>query len=97
MNTDAINSKTQVNNQQKKYCLLYLNYILYQSKKSADVNKYEQPTVTLTTTFLKPVVESNVYVCFGYYPQTIFYHTCGQVSGSMNVEMINSNKQVNNQ
>ena len=33
------------------------------------MNKNYHPTVTLTTTLLKPVREANTYVQFGYGPQ----------------------------
>ena len=68
-----------------------------QSIQSIYGNKYDQPTVNLTMTFLKPAGEENLYVQFGYALQTICYQIQGHVSGSMNSDMINENKQVNNQ
>ena len=44
---------------------------------------------TLTTTLHKLTGEANLYVRFGYGPLTIFEHTQGQVSGSMNFDPIN--------
>ena len=38
--------------------------ILDQPKQSIDVNKYEQPIVTLVTDFLKPTGKVNPYVLF---------------------------------
>ena len=68
-----------------------------QSIQSIYGNNYDQPTVNLTMTFLKPAGEANLYVQFGYALQTICYQIQGHVSGSMNSDMINENKQVNNQ
>ena len=48
--------------------------ILDQAKQSIEAKKYEHPTVTLTTTFHKPVGESNLYIQFGYILQ-IFSNT----------------------
>ena len=73
-----------------------LKKILYQPKKSIEANKSEHPTGTLATTFQKPSGEANPYVCFGYIPHTIWDHTRGQVSVSMNDNPINKNKQLNN-
>ena len=74
-----------------------LKEVLYQINKSIESNKSEQPTVTLTLTFHKPVGEENPYIRFGYGPHKNFNHTRGQVSGSMNSDLINANKQVKNQ
>ena len=93
MSTDPDNAKTQVLNQQRKSWMMNLKYILDKSKQYIDVKKYENPTGTLDTTFLKPVVGVNPFVRFGYDPQTICNHTQGQVSGSMNADPINTNKQ----
>ena len=41
--------------------------------------------------------EENMYVQFGYGPLKIFNNTRGQVSGSMNADSINANKQAKNQ
>ena len=46
-------------------------------------------TGTLATNFNKPAGEANPYVRFGYGPLTIFNHTWGKVSGSMNADPIN--------
>ena len=70
---------------------------LYQEKQEIDVNYQLQPTVTLAMTFHKPAGEANTHVQFGYDLHTICNNTWGQVSGSTNVNMINTNKQVNNQ
>ena len=40
-------------------------------------------------TFYKPTGEANLYVWFEYVPLTIFNHTLGQVSVSMNSDPIN--------
>ena len=45
---------------------------LDKEKQSIEANKYEHPTGTLTTTFHKPTGEANIYIRFGYGPQTIF-------------------------
>ena len=74
-----------------------LKEILDQEKKSIEVNKSEHPICTLATTFSKPAEEENLYVRFGYVRQKIFIHNRGQVSGSMNFDIINAEKQVNNQ
>ena len=73
-----------------------LKEILYQSKQLIDSNKYEHPTVTLATTFLKSAGEANPYVNFGYGPHNIFYHTWVQASGSITADPINMNKTFNN-
>ena len=85
----------QVKNQQNKDWTNNLKYIL-DKKQSIEVNKSEHPTVTLSTTPHKTVGEANLYVHFGYGPQTIHNNTQRQVSGSMNADPINANKQVNN-
>ena len=46
-------------------------------------------SVTLTTTFHKPVGESNTYVRFVYGLLKICNNTPGQVSGSMNTDPVN--------
>ena len=46
-------------------------------------------TGTLTTAFYKTLGEENEYVRFGYGPLNIWYHTRGQVSGSMYADTIN--------
>ena len=74
-----------------------LKNILDQENHSIKLDKYEHPTVTIATTLHKPVWGANPYVRFGYVPQTIFEHTWVQLSGSMNNDMINADKQVNNQ
>ena len=73
-----------------------LKYILDQSKQLIHTNNSVHPTGTPATTFLEPAGETNLYVQFVYVPQTIFNHTRGQVIGSMNADLINANKQVNN-
>ena len=70
--------------------------ISYQEKQSIDMNKYEQPTGTLATTFYKFVSGTNKYTQFKYVPQKIFKHNQGQVSVSMNNYPINANKNFNN-
>ena len=55
MNDDTVHSKTEVNNQQRKSWTMKLKFILDKTKQSIGVNKYEQPTGTITTTFLKPM------------------------------------------
>ena len=57
--------------------------------QSVDYYKCNHTTCTLATTFLKPMMESNIYVWFGYVLETILYHIQGQVSGSMNSDTIN--------
>ena len=47
-------------------------------------------TGTLTTTFHMPDEEANPPVWFGYGPLTIFNHTQGNVSGSMDTYPINT-------
>ena len=41
-------------------------------------------------TFLNPTGEANMYVWFGYNPQTILYCTQGQVSGLINSDPENA-------
>ena len=60
--------------------------------QSIEDNKSEHPIVTLAETFDKPAGEENMYVRFGYSPQTIFLHTGGQVSVSMKSDSIHANK-----
>ena len=45
----------------------------------------------------KPAREANTYFWFGYKPKTIYKHTQGNVSSSINADPTNSNKQVKNQ
>ena len=71
--------------------------ILYQSKQSIDTNNYEHQTSTLTKTFHKLLGVANPYVWSGCGPQTICDHRRVQVSGSMDPDTINANKQVDNQ
>ena len=47
-------------------------------------------TRSLATTFIIPAEEAKPYVRFGYGPLTIFNHTQGQFSGSMNDDPINT-------
>ena len=61
-----------------------------------DVTKDEHPTITLVVTLIKPAGEANMYVRFGCIPQKTFYQTQGKVPGSMNTDLINAKKQVNN-
>ena len=70
---------------------------LDQSKQSIEANNSEHPTGTLAMTFHRTVGETNMYVWFGYIPQTICNNTQGQVSGSMNADQINVNKHVKSQ
>ena len=81
---------------QLKVCKNNFKESIYQLNQSIDVNKYEQSTVILTTTFPKPAGEVNPYVWFEYSWQKNFKHTRVQVSWSMNSDPINANKQVNN-
>ena len=67
------------------------------SSKAIEANNYEHPEGTLITAFHKPAGEANKFVRFGYGPQTIFNHTRGKLSGSMNTYPINANKQEDNQ
>ena len=98
MGADSVNIwYTRFNNQQKKDWIKNLTDILDQENQSFEVNKYEHPNVTLTTTFHKSVGEENLYVWFGYRPQKICNHTWRKVPGSMNNYTISANKQVNNQ
>ena len=62
---------TQVRNQQNKAWTKNLKDILYQEKKWIEADKYENPTITIATTFHKPTEEANPYVRFVYVPQTI--------------------------
>ena len=48
-----------------------LKYILDQAKESIDANKSEHLTGTLATNFHKTLGETNMYIQFGYVPQTI--------------------------
>ena len=86
-----------MNNQQKKAWTKSLQEILDKEKQSIEANNYEHPAGTLATTFHKPAGGANLYVRLGYVPHKIFNHTRGQVSGPMNADPINANKQVNNQ
>ena len=88
---------TLVKNKQRTYFANNLKEILDQAKQVINVNKQLHPTSTLITTFLDPARERNSYVWFGFIPQTICYHTWGKVLVSINDDMINVNKQVNNQ
>ena len=49
-----------------------LKNIFDQSKQSIESNKPEHPTITLATTFHKPVGGTNPYFRLGYDPHTIF-------------------------
>ena len=72
-----------------------LKYISDKENLLIEANKSEHPTAPLVTNLHKPTGEENLYVRFGYIPQTIFNHTPGQVSLIINDDSINSNKQVN--
>ena len=72
MNNDPVNSINTSKNQQKKAWTNHLKDILDQAKQSIDENKSEHPTGTLAMTFQKPAGEANIYVQFGYSPQTIY-------------------------
>ena len=54
MKTDTVNAKTQVKNQKNKSWSMNLKDILDTSKQTIDANKYDHPTGTILTTFLKP-------------------------------------------
>ena len=69
IDADLVKVKTQVNNQQRNSCVMKLKEVLVQLEKSIFVNKYEHPNLTLVTTFLKPAVEANTYLWFGYGPK----------------------------
>ena len=58
--------------------------------QSIDVNKQLHPTGTINTTFHKLAGKANMYVQFGYGPQTVCNQTQRQVSGSMNIDTINA-------
>ena len=70
---------TKLNNKKNKDWTNNLKDILDQANQLIEANKYEHPTITLVTTLHKPVGELNTYVRIGYVPQTIFWHTQGQV------------------
>ena len=59
--------------------------------------KQLHPTGIISTTFLNSAGELNLYVQFVYGPQKMFNYTKGKLSKSMNADMINVNKQFNNQ
>ena len=48
-----------------------LKDILVNKNSQLIKKKYEQPTGNLVTTFLRPAGGANLYVQFGYVPQTI--------------------------
>ena len=52
---------------------------------------------TLTTTLHKHSGEANIYFRFGNIPLTIFNHTLGHVSGSMDADTINMMQTSQNQ
>ena len=74
-----------------------LKDILDQANQSINVNNKLHSAGTLTMNFHKPAGMANPYVRFEYDPQTIFNQTLGQVSGSMNIAMINMDKKVTNE
>ena len=59
--------------------------------------KFNNTTITLTTTLLKHTKVENTYFRFGYGPHKTCEYTQGQVSISMNADTINEKKQVYNQ
>ena len=98
MSADPINiGYTQVYNQQKKDWAKNLKGFFYQAKQLIEANKSEHTTVTLTTTFHRPVGEANPYIQIVCSPQTICNHTQRQVSGYKKADNINANKQIKNQ
>ena len=94
MNTDPVNPINTIKQLKKKAWTKNLEEILDKAMKSIDMNNYEHPIGKLDTTFHKPAGKSNLYVWFKYGPHTIFEYTWGQVSGSMNSHLNNTNKQV---
>ena len=87
---------TKFKNQQKKACENNLKDILYQEKIYIGIKKKLHSTSNLSTTFHEHAGETNMYFLFRYGQQKTHNHTQGQVSGSMNYDRINANKQVNN-
>ena len=87
----------QVKNQQRKSWVKTWKDISYQSKRLIYFNNYENTTVTFAMTFLNTTGEENLYSWFEYALQKIYNHAQIQVSGSINCDLINTNKQVNNQ
>ena len=73
-----------------------MNDILYQEKQSTETKNYGQLTVNFATAFHKPSGLANPYILFLYEPHTIYNNTQGQVTGSMNTDLIDANKQANN-
>ena len=67
---------------------------LFTATQSIDYEICNNTTGNLATTFLNTAGEANKYVWFGYVPQTIFYHTRGQVSGSINYDPVNTKKRL---
>ena len=49
----------------------------------------EIPTVTLSTTLLKPTGQANLYVWFVYVPHTVWNNAQRQISGSMRADKTN--------
>ena len=68
---------------------------LDQAKQSIEDKKYKHQNGTLATTFQKPTGGTNPYVRFGYTSRKVCNHIWGKVSGSMNSDTNNANKQVN--
>ena len=95
MKSDIIIREPHINNQQSKYCLVNLKYILDQSKQSIYEKKYDHPTGTLPTTSLKPVCGGGGFICLVWIRSTDnFYYVRVQVSVSMNNNPGNSYKEV---
>ena len=72
MNSDPINTIHTSKQSTKERLKNNLKGILDQANQSIYGNKYENPTVTLTTTFDKPTGEANQYLRFGYVPEKSF-------------------------
>ena len=67
--------------------------ILDQPKQLINVKNQLHPLGTLDMTLLNHEGEENLHVQFGYGSRTILNHTQGQVSISMDYNMINANKE----
>ena len=61
------------------------------------MNNSKHPDGTPAMTFQKPAGEANPYVWFGYGSHKIYNHNRVKVSVSMNSDLINANKKVNNE
>ena len=75
MTADPVNTTKTSQQFKKKAFTNNLKEILDIENISVYANKYEHPTVTLSTNFHKPTGEENPYVQFEYEPQKICKHT----------------------